>query len=219
MVKAVIIDFDDTLCLTEAACFEFENAILALMDRKPQTRRIHKETWGQPFFEAIKLRSPGINVLMFKQLVQEMMPAWVADSRMDHLPMERLAVLDKLVDAGYELYILTSRTHAEAAHLLAPDHHLAGRIKAFYYRDIMQFHKPDPRAFDLLLKDHGFERHECVYIGDSPSDAAAAKQANLHFIASLESGLRTKTDFKDFAVDAFIDHWQDLLRVVTKLGS
>ncbi|MGH7157790.1 MAG: HAD family hydrolase [Candidatus Saccharimonadales bacterium] len=217
MIKAVIIDFDDTLCLTEDACFALENEILALMGAKTQTREMHQKTWGQPLFEAIKVRSPGVDADKFKQLVQENIPFWVAENRMDSIPVERLQVLDDLLAAGKELFILTSRTHAELKHILAPDHHLAKRIKAFYYRDIMQFHKPDPRAFDLLLDGHKLQRHECVYVGDSPSDAAAAKQAKMHFIASLESGLRNKADFKDYAVDVFIGHLQDLPQATSRL--
>lgn len=44
MIKAVIIDIDDTLCLTEAACYELENQVLLSMGRIPMTRDIHKET-------------------------------------------------------------------------------------------------------------------------------------------------------------------------------
>lgn len=204
MIKAVIIDFDDTLCLTEAACFELENEVLALMGATLQTREMHQKTWGQPLFEAIKVRSPGVDTDKFKQLVQENMPLWVTENRLDNLSTERLKVLDDLLAAGKELFILTSRTRAELEHILAPDHDLAKRIKAFYYRDIMEFHKPDPRAFDLLLDNHKLQRSECVYVGDSPSDAAAAKQAGMHFIASLESGLRTKNDFSTYQVDTFI---------------
>lgn len=145
------------------------------------------------------------------------MPLWIAENKMDHLPLARLTVLDEIA-SDKELYILTSRTHIELKHLLEPDHELAKRVKAFYWRDIMEFHKPDPRAFDKLLREHSLKPQECVYVGDSPSDAAAAKQAGLHFIASLESGLRTKADFKDFAVDEFILHFSDLPKVVARLS-
>lgn len=218
MIKAVILDFDDTLCLTEAACFELENEALQAMGRKLQQRNIHRQTWGQPLYEAIKVRSPGIDVHEFRRVVEGRRSVWAAEKRADHLPPARLAVLDDLLAAGDQLFILTSRTHAELEHLLAPDHDLAKRVKAFYYRDIMEFHKPDPRAFDLLLREHTAKPEECVYVGDSPSDAAAAKQAGLHFIASLESGLRTKQDFKDFPVDAFIDHLNELPGAVKGLS-
>lgn len=190
--------------------------MLALMGAKQQTREIHQKTWGKPLFEVIKERSPGVDTKKFKQLFEENLPLWIAESRLDHLSADRLAILDDIAKET-ELFILTSRTHVEIKHLIEPDHELANRIKAFYWRDIMEYHKPDPRAFDLLLRQHNLTPSECVYIGDSPSDAAAAKQAGLHFIASLESGLRTKADFKDFAVDVFINHLEELPQAVRNL--
>lgn len=217
MIKAVVIDFDDTLCLTEAACFELENAVLELMDCQPQTREIHKQTWGQPLFEIITTRSPGVNVVQFRELMQEMLPLWVSEGKIDTITRANIETLDKLLQEGKELYILTSRTHDEVIHLLAPDHDLASRIKAFYYRDIMAFHKPDPRAFDEVLNDHKLDHGECVYVGDSPSDAMAAKQAGLHFIASLESGVRTEADFATLPVDAFVNTFSDIPAAIVKL--
>lgn len=67
MIRAVVIDFDDTLCLTEEACFDLENEVLRRIGRKPQTRSIHKSTWGRPLFEAIKVRSPGVDVEEFRR--------------------------------------------------------------------------------------------------------------------------------------------------------
>jgi phosphoglycolate phosphatase len=66
MIKAVIIDVDDTLCLTEAASFDLENTALIRMGRDPMPRSIHVATWGQPLFEAILTRSPGVDVEAFK---------------------------------------------------------------------------------------------------------------------------------------------------------
>ena len=217
MIKAVIIDVDDTLFLTEEACFYMENEVLAAIGRPPQSREIHKSTWGQPLFEAIKARSPGVNVDAFRVRFQQTMPRWVTDGKIDGLTPENQAALDSLLEVGKELYILTSRTHDELKHMLEPDHDLAARIKAFYYRDVMEFHKPDPRAFDIVLNNHGLDRSECLYVGDSPSDAAAAKQGHMHFVASLESGLRTRQDFVEYAVDAFIDRFADLPQAIAQL--
>jgi HAD superfamily hydrolase (TIGR01549 family) len=217
MVKAVVIDFDDTLCLTEAATFELENAALKLLGNKPQTRDIHKQTWGQPLFEIITTRSPGVDVPRFRELIQEMLPLWVAEGKIDTITPESIEILDQLLNDGKDLYILTSRTHSEVRHLLEPDNDLASRIKAFYYRDVMEFHKPDPRAFNEVLRDNSLAMTDCVYVGDSPSDAMAAKQAGLHFIASLESGVRTEKDFAALPVDKFISTFTELPKALANL--
>lgn len=217
MIQAVIIDLDDTLCLTEQVSFDMENETLKLLGRPPMTRQIHQQTWGKPLFEIIATRSQGVDVAAFQQVFSQVLTAYVADGRLDSISDENFAALDVLLDNGKQLHVLTSRTHGELAHLLEPDHDLAKRITAFYYRDNMQFHKPDPRAFDLLLHDHGILPNQCVYIGDSISDAAAAKTAGLHFVASLESGLRTQEDFRSYPVDYFINRFSECVGVVDML--
>jgi phosphoglycolate phosphatase len=217
MIKAVIVDFDDTLCLTEEACFYLENEGLRLMGRPPMTRKAHQVDWGTLTSEAIKKRSPGVDVQEFNRIMDKLLPEWVASKKVDAIDPLNLAALDVLLQEGKKLYLLTSRPKYELEHILAPDHDLAKRISAFYYRDVMEFHKPDPRAFDLLLEDHQFERNECVYIGDSLGDAVAAKQAGLHFIACMESGLRAEEDFKKLNVDLFIQKFADLPSAVAFL--
>lgn len=216
-IAAVIIDFDDTLCLTEAACFELENATLAKMGRAPMPRAVHIKTWGQPLFDAIVTRSPGIDVEAFKAAYHPIIAEYTRDGKLDVIPEANYAALDALVAMGKKLMVLTSRTQGELTHLLAADHLLAGRIQGFYHKDNMRYHKPDPRAFDELLADNKLAPEHCVYVGDSVSDAVASKDAGLHFIASLESGLRQKEDFKPGQVDRFIYKFPDIVDAVASL--
>jgi phosphoglycolate phosphatase len=217
MIKAVVVDVDDTLCLTEAVCFEMENDVLARMGRPHMGCEIHLSTWGRPLFDAIKDRSPGVDVEEFKKAYHPVILEYVRDGKLDAIPEANYAALDELIAEGLQIMLLTSRTHSELKHMLAPDHLLASRVKAFYYRDNMQFHKPDPRAFAELLEHHGLEPHDCVYVGDSLSDATAANEAGLKFIASVESGIRTREDFANYKVDAFIDRFPDLPEAVRGL--
>lgn len=209
-IKAVILDFDDTLCPTEAAGFAMENEALRLMGRPAQGRTVHQQTWGQSVFDAIRVRSPGIDAEQFRSVIEKLWPRWVAEGRMDAVPAANLRALDALVTAGYELYLLTSRTQSELRHILAPDHELASRIRAFYHGDMTRYHKPDPRVFDAVFLAHGLRPAECVYVGDTPSDAQAAKGAGMYFIATLESGLRTAREFAPHDVDATIACFGDL---------
>ncbi len=217
MIKAVVIDFDDTLCLTEAACFKLENEVLAQLGRPPMTHQVHKATWGQPLLEAITTRSPGVDVEAFHAAYEPTIKQHIAAGDFDSIPKANLAALNQLSTEGKQLMVLTSRNHTELEHILEPAHELASHIDTFYYRDNMQFHKPDPRAFAGLLADHNLQPEECVYIGDSPSDAAAANQAGLKFICSLESGLRTPADFANYQVDAFIQTFPEVVAATNRL--
>lgn len=216
MIKAVIIDLDDTFCLTEAACYEMENEVLSRMGRTAMSRQAHQANWGRPLFDAIIERSPGVDVAAFRKAYIPVIAEFTASGKLDNAPEANYQALEALQSIGKELFVLTSRTHEELEHLMAPHHRLAQYITAtaFYYKDNMEFHKPDPRAFEVIERNHGFLPAECVYIGDSVSDAVAAKGAGLHFVASLESGLRLPGDFADYPVDAFINSFPSIVEVV-----
>jgi len=220
MINAVILDFDDTVCMTEAVCFEIENEVIATMGGRSIPRELHLATWGKPLFEIIDTRSPGVNVSEFRKVYNSLLPEAIAQGRFDAISSENFEAMDRLLAMSKELVVLTSREHNELAHLLEPDHDLAERISTFYYKDNMQFHKPDPRAFSHIEAEHGWKPEECVYVGDSLGDARASKGANIHFIASLESGLRTREEFEsqpEFPVDSYILRFSEIVQAVEDL--
>jgi len=211
MIKAVVIDVDDTLCLTEVSCFNLENEVLRRMGRNPMTREVHLATWGRPLFDAMLIRSPGVNIDTFINEFQPAIAEFIESGKLDVIPDENYDALDKLIEMGKTIILLTSRTQHELKHMLAPDHLLAARVKTIYHKGNTSFHKPDPRAFDELFTDHLFIPSECVYIGDSPTDAHAAIGAGMKFIATMESGLRQKSDFDDYDVDIFVDSFPGIV--------
>jgi phosphoglycolate phosphatase len=219
MIEAVVIDVDDTLCLTEAASYDLENTALTRIGRDPMPRSIHVATWGQPLFDAILTRSPGVDLEAFKTAYHPAITEFIEDGRLDKIPQENYEALDQLIALGKLVMLLTSRTHGEFKHILEPDHLLASRVTAFYYKDNMQYHKPDPRAFNELLQAHQLSPNQCVYVGDSPSDAQASNMAGLHFIASLESGIRQRQDFEGYTVDAFINRFPEIVGAVERLAA
>ncbi len=219
MIEAVVIDLDDTLSFTEAVCFEMENEVLRAVGQPLMSRELHRKTWGQPLFEVISTRSPRVDVAKFKVAYEPIISEYIQSGKLDSISQENYETLDKLIELGKLVMVLTSRTHAELKHLLEPDHRLAGKIKAFYYRDNMEFHKPDPRAFAELLRDNNLQPQQCLYVGDSVSDAQAAKEAGLHFVASLESGLRQRQEFDGLPVDGFIPKFPDIVGEVVRLDN
>lgn len=216
-LKAIIIDFDDTLTMSEAACFTLENRALEQMGRAPMTREAHKENWGTPIREAIQVRSPGIDPDAYQPIANQIHQKMVQNGEIDIVSEENLACLDQLITDGYQLFILTSRNEAEAAHLMDPTHHLSSRLAHFYYDGNTTHIKPDPRAFDNLLREFTLSPSDCVYVGDSPSDAKAANAAGIQFIACFESGLRGPEDFNGHTIDASINLFTELPEAIKKL--
>ncbi|GAA4608566.1 phosphoglycolate phosphatase [Actinoplanes octamycinicus] len=217
MIRAVVVDFDDTLCLTEAASFALENEVLAEMGRPPMSREVHLATWGEKLLDAMRRRSPGLDLDRFAELFRIHNQRYLADGRLDVIPPENLAALDRLVLGGRTVLLLTSRTGEEVAHLLEPDHLLAGRVTGAYHQDNTRFHKPDPRVFDELLAETGLSPDQCVYIGDSPGDAVAAAGAGIRFVACLQSGVRRLTDFDPRHVTAAVSTFPEIVPIVEAL--
>jgi phosphoglycolate phosphatase len=214
MISAVLVDFDDTLCPTEEAGFALENEVLRRLGRPPQTREIHKATWGQPMLAAMPVRSPGVDVAQFHSVVHDLFPAWAAEGRIDAIPQVNLRALDALRNEGLRIYVVTSRIEDELRHILTSEHTLMQRLDGMYYHETLPYHKPDPRVFDKIFDTHNLTPEECVYVGDSPSDAAAAKQAGLYFIATLESGLRKEEDFQPWGADHFIARFSEVPQTI-----
>ncbi|MEV6303226.1 HAD hydrolase-like protein [Actinoplanes sp. NPDC051861] len=210
MLKAVIVDVDDTLCLTEAASFDLENEVLARMGRPPMSREIHLATWGEVLLDAMPHRSPGLDLDVFARLFPIYHQQYLADGRLDVIPPENLEALDRLVESGHTILLLTSRAEAEIRHMLEPDHVLATRVTHAYHQGNTQFRKPDPRAFDELLAETGFRPDQCVYVGDSPGDALAAGGAGIRFVACLQSGVRRLDDFDARFVTAAVETFPEI---------
>lgn len=211
MINVVLLDFDDTLCLSEEACFHLENDVAQGMGHAPMTREIHKKTWGKPTQDIINKRVPGINVKEFVIKMEKRMSEYVDNNKFDRIPERNLSILDSLRQKKKKVAILTSRSLSEAKHLLHSNHPLTKRIDAFYHRDNLDYLKPDPRVFNDALYQFDALPQECVYVGDSITDAQAAKKAGLHFIAVMESGLRSKNDFQNEHVDFFAEKFTDIL--------
>ncbi|MBA3724658.1 MAG: HAD family hydrolase [Candidatus Levybacteria bacterium] len=216
MIKLVIIDFDDTLCLTEKACFEMENHVAQNMGFPPMTRVAHIQNWGKPLEEAILERVPGIDTEIFMAEIEKIMPELMRSGKLDVISDINFRTLDKLRKLGYKIAILTSRTVMEVKHLLDEKHPLTAKIDAFYHKGNTEYRKPDPRVYDRALLHFNLKPQDAVYIGDNLSDAESAKNAGLHFIALLESELRSKENFKSVKVDYFANKFSDIVDYIIK---
>lgn len=210
-IKLVVLDFDDTLCMNRAACYQLENKIAQKMGFPAIDQAIHKATWGQSLDIAVEQRVPGIDKEKYLSLLMEELPIMAANNEVDYVTEENLAVLDAIKGMGKRLAILTSRTEGESVHLKSEKHPLSLRLEKFYCQRAGAFHKPDKRAFLEILNDFEVNPAEALYVGDSLGDAECAKGAGLTFIATLESGLRSPEDFAPFNIDAYIYKLSEML--------
>lgn len=218
MIRLIIFDVDDTLCMTEEACFHLENDAASRMGFAPMARSIHQKNWGHPLEDAVKERFPGIDAPKFVEVLAGLIPEYVNAQKMDVITTSNLAVLDSLRASGFSIAVVTSRSLREVEHFLAQDHPLHGRIDAFYHKDNTKYQKPNPQVFDEVISEFQITPSEAIYVGDSVGDAQSAKAAGLYFIGSLESGLRTEQDFLGLEVDEFVDSFTNLVPAVEAIS-
>ena len=147
MIKAVIIDIDDTLCLTESACFDLENEIVERMGYNPILSSVHLKTWGWPLLESILECSVGVDLDRFKEYYHPITEEYVWAGRLDNISKESYDAIDGLINDGKKVVILALRTEIELRHVLTGDHLLAARIEVFHHKDNTNFYKPDSRVF------------------------------------------------------------------------
>lgn len=213
MIKLVLLDFDDTLCLSEESCFHFENEIANSMGFTSMSREIHKSTWGQHLQEAITERIPGIDSSDFMKRFEKQVPQAIKEGRFDSVPAQNIAILQALKAEGKKIAIVSSRSLIEVQAIMDELHPLSGIVDKFYHRNNLDHMKPDPRVFNKVLYEFDVMPIECVYIGDTLKDGFAAKNAGMDFIAVLESGLVARESFKNanILVDYFAEKFTDVL--------
>jgi len=216
-IRLVVLDVDDTIVLNEAVSFEIENDALHLVGRPPMNRDSHTTTWGMPLLEAMALRSPGVDLQAFGAAFRKVFFRYHAAGLVDVLSPQNLAAIDALLGQGRQVMILTSRSAVEVEHLLVETAPLASRVSATYHLGRTRYAKPDPRVFDELLADSGLHSTECLYVGDTPADAAAANGAGVPFVACLESELRSRDQFRGYQVAGYIAAFPEIVAEVTRI--
>ena len=219
MIKLILVDFDDTLCLSEEACFLLENEIAAKLGFAPMTRTAHQANWGKPLKDAITERIPGIDSKKFMALFPEVSKKHTEDGSFDHISEENLDILRSLRKKGYKVIIQTPRQHCEVQYLISDKSPLMPVIDGFFYQERTNCWAPDPHVFLLPARMFHAAPQETVYIGEALLDVEWCKAAGIHFIASLESGLRTKEDFEKLGATMFINRFTELPERIEELDT
>ncbi len=122
--------------------------------------------------------------------------------------------LDDLADDGFSFAVCTNKMHGHSVRLLEALG-VAPRFKAICGRDSFPWYKPDPRHLTLTIEQAGGDPARAVMVGDSLTDIATARAAEIPVIA-VPFGY-TDRHVSELGPDRIIAHFAELREAVRDL--
>lgn len=192
MIRAVILDFDDTLVKTKEMSFE-KHALVGQHFGYSLDKESFHTHYGKPWPLIIERIFPGLAFSDFYKRLVELEKEYLFEE-IDGATN----TLRQLRQQGIALGILTSdfeesffRRASRLDHLRYLDHDL------IFCADRIPFPKPDGRAFLPLLgrlQTKGIQKEHIAFVGDLLTDYQAAREAGVTFFA-VTTGFPTANDF------------------------
>jgi phosphoglycolate phosphatase len=190
-IKAVIFDHDDTLVGTIGSKFAEHKFIAKEYYGKDLSDEDIKKHWGKPLHEMICLlyetddvdQAMAYNVKHHNEYPKPIFP-------------ETVAALKRIKAQGKLTGVVTATSRYSFNHDIH-NHKIADLLDFTQTADDTEYHKPDKRVFDPLikwLKDRSVKPNETLYVGDAFRDAEAAIGAGFNFLG-VETGLVTAEQF------------------------
>lgn len=219
MTQAVIFDLDGTLIDSLPDVMNALNAVLADNGRRPVMRDEAKLMVGggaEPLLE----RAFAVTG---DELAPERMPSYVeafttyyrADPATETTIFEGVVpALEALAERGLRLGICTNKPHQSALQVLEALS-LDGHFAACFGKASVPFHKPDRRHYDEVARALGVLPEHSLYVGDSETDVATARNADVPIV--LVPFGYSRAPAGDLGGDRLIEHFSELPDVVDEL--
>ena len=211
-VQAIVFDFDYTLADSSRgviACFNFAFGRLGL---PLADDALIRQTIGLTLHDALVMlggKEYSRYTDEFTRLFVERADEIMADNTQlfDIVP-ETIAVLR---DFGIRLGIFSLKYRYRIETVLKREH-LLDTFEVIIGAEDVSEHKPNPTGFLMALERLNCVRENCLYVGDSVTDAKTAQRADTDFIAVL-SGVTPQTAFEDYDVYAILEDVSGLLNL------
>lgn len=217
----VVFDLDGTLAETAGDLIATLNVILAQDDIAPiaiDQARVLLGAGGRALIErGYASAGRSIEKPRLEQLFKEFLAyydAHICDH--SHLFDGVGPALDRLQSAGYTLAVCTNKIEAPSVKLLKALG-IANRFAAICGQDSFAMYKPDPRALLLTVEKAGGAPGRTVMVGDSITDIATAKAAQIPVVA-VDFGY-TDRPVTELGPDRVISHYDQLFDAVQQLQS
>ncbi len=109
---------------------------------------------------------------------------------------------------GYQIGIVSTKIRHRIEDLLQREK-ILDRVDVIIGGNDVKNNKPDPEGVVLAADKLNISLVDCIFIGDSITDAKTALNAKIPFIASL-TGATTKKEFRNYPVQHFIHTMKEL---------
>ncbi len=199
-IKAIIFDLDQTLLDSFETVVKAHSLSAKENYNLTIDENIIREKWGLPleqFWQEIYERK-DIHENLHKNVVAIRHKYNIVASLFKDV-LELLTELKK----NYMLAILTSTSTELTIFHIGQTPLPLDYFEFIQGSDQTEFHKPDPRVFDLTkdkLRKYKIKPEEMLYVGDSTHDYLSSKGAGINFVGVL-TGLNSKEDFLELGLD------------------
>jgi HAD superfamily hydrolase (TIGR01509 family) len=181
MIKAIIFDIDGVLLDSFDANIGFFQRLMKLYNYKRPTKEEAKKIFHLTMWDAIKLLTKENSEERIREI-------WLKGKKLDIYPTKLLKMpkdektVIKELGKKYKLALVTSRVKKGVEIFFK----VSGLRK--YFHVVVSFEdykkpKPNPEPLLIALKRLGVKPEEAIYVGDSLTDAQAAKKVGMIFVA------------------------------------
>jgi phosphoglycolate phosphatase len=216
----VVFDLDGTLVDTAPDLIETLNVVFAREGMPPVAYAAARDMIGggarKMIESGLKLEgrtlSDGTVDRMFKDFI-----AYYADHIADRSqPFPGLdAALDGLAARGCRFAVCTNKLEG-LSRLLLEALGLTRRFAAICGQDTFGIQKPDPEILRRTIQAAGGEIRRAVMVGDSGTDIATARAANIPVVA-VDFGY-SETPIKELRPDRLIGHFDELAAAISAVA-
>lgn len=216
MFKGIIFDLDGTLLDTVETIAYYGNKSLEKYGFKPIDSEIYKYMAGNGAKHLVKsmlAESGSSDPEMFEKVFKDYNIAYNTDT------LYKTEVYDGIKDLiavakekGLKLAVLSNKPHDATVDVIDKFFEEGTFDLCYGAREGIPL-KPDATSAVMLAKEMGFEKDECIYVGDTNVDMQTGKSAGFYTVGVLW-GFRDRKELEDNGADMIVSKPMEILTLI-----
>lgn len=217
MKKLVIFDLDGTLVNSIYDLADSVNAALGRASLPEHTLDEYYSFVGNGIEHLIRtsMGEMGSNDELYKSVRADFDSQYAAHCTDKTVAYEGMPeLLGRLADDGFKTAIISNKAEEFIAKIIEKNFH--GHIFSAVrgQREGVK-RKPSGEAVELVLKELGYEKSECIYVGDSEVDLKTAENAGVDMICVLW-GFRSQEYLRELGAERMVKTSQELYEEILR---